>query len=73
VRVTTNFQKVAVKGVYRWKDPVTGRPRQRTEEFYQTISPFNNMPDGSPKTYAQIMKEVSAQRDEWLAKQEPTQ
>lgn len=69
MRITTHYQKVAVKGVHRWKDPETGRPRQRTKEFFQTINPFNKMPDGTPKSYAQILKEVEAERDAWLAEQ----
>lgn len=69
MRVTTQYQKVSVKGVHRWKDPETGKPRQRTKEFYQTINPFNRMPDGSLKDHAQITKEINAERDAWLRKQ----
>lgn len=69
MRIATHYQKVSVKGVYRWKDSETGRPRQRTKEFFQTVSPFNRMPDGTPKSPAQILKEVEAERDAWLTEQ----
>ncbi|HUH58243.1 MAG TPA: hypothetical protein VL020_07025 [Pseudomonadales bacterium] len=69
MRVTTHYQKVSVKGVYRWKDPETGRPRQRTKEFFQTINPFNRMPDGALKDRSQILNEINAERDAWLAEQ----
>lgn len=69
MRITTHYQKVSVKGVHRWKDSETGRPRQRTKEFFQAVSPFNKMPDGTPKSYAQILKEVEAERVAWLAEQ----
>lgn len=60
-----NFQKVEVKGVRRWKE--NGKPRQETRTFMQTINPFNKNEDGSLKTYDQILAEVKAERDAWLA------
>lgn len=59
------FQEVRVKGVRRWKE--NGKPRQETQTFYQTISPFNKNEDGTMKTYDQIMVEIKAERDAWLA------
>lgn len=64
-RVT--FEEVSIKGVKHWKDPVTGRPRQRTRIFMQTINPFNKDDRGEPKLRDQILKEIKRERDEWLA------
>ena len=60
------FEEVAVRGVRRWKDPVTGKKRQETRKFCQTVNPFNRGADGAPKTHAQILAEVTAERDAWL-------
>ena len=64
-----NFQEVALKATKRWTD-ASGKKRQQTKKFWQTISPFNKAADGSPKSREQVMQEIKAQRDEWM-KQEP--
>ncbi len=61
------FSEVFVKGVKRWKDPVSGKPRQETRKFLQTINPFNKNASGVPKTRDEIMAEIKRERDEWLA------
>lgn len=66
-RITVAFEKVSVKGLRRWVD-CEGKKRQQTKEFYQTISPFNRDAEGNQKTYAQIMVEIKAERDNWLTK-----
>lgn len=60
------FDEVAVKATKRWTDPASGKKRQQTRKFYQTINPFNKGRDGLPKTRQQIMQEITAERDEWL-------
>ena len=65
----THFQKVSVKGVKRWTDE-SGKKRQKTKEFWQTISPFNKRADGTPKTYIEILNAVKAERDAWLAQED---
>lgn len=64
---TMKFEEIRVKATRRWVDPVTGNKRQETKKFWQTISPFNKNPDGSRKTSDQILAEVKAERDAWLA------
>lgn len=59
--------EVAVKATKRWTDPETGKKRQQTKKFWQTISPFNKNEDGSVKTREQILNEIKAKRDAWLA------
>jgi hypothetical protein len=61
------FDEVSVKGVKRWKDPVTGKSRQETRKFLQTVNPFNKNAKGVPKSRDEIMAEIKKERDEWLA------
>lgn len=65
------FQELKIKGVRRWKDPETGKPRQQTRTFMQTINPFNKTASGRVKTSEDIMPELKAERDAWL-KKDPT-
>lgn len=68
MRVTRlTFEEVAIKATRRWIDPATGRKRQETMKFSQTLNPFNKTPDGRVKSRAQILEEIKAQRDAWLA------
>ena len=60
------FQQVKLKGVRRWTE--NGKRRQETQEFMQTINPFNKGEDGLPKTREQILTELQAERSEWLAR-----
>ena len=43
-----HFEKVAIRATKYWKDS-TGKRRQKTKEFYQTINPYNTNPDGIMK------------------------
>lgn len=61
------FDEIAVKATRRWVDPSTGKKRQETKVFWQTLNPFNKNADGSIKTAEQIRAEVTSQRDAWLA------
>jgi hypothetical protein len=67
VRTRYTFDEVSVKGVKRWKDPVTGKPRQETRKFFQTINPFNKNAVGVPKARDEILEEIKKERDDWLA------
>lgn len=60
------FDEVKVKGVRRWTD-AEGRKRQATKTFSQTLNPFNKNAYGLPKTRAEIVEEITAERDAWLA------
>jgi len=61
------FREIAVRGVKRWKDPVTGKKRQETRKFYQTQNPYNLNAAGVPKSREEILAELKIERDEWLA------
>lgn len=63
MRVT--FNEVAIKATKRWKED--GKVRTKTRKFYQTLNPFNQNADGTVKTRDQIMAEITAERDAWLA------
>lgn len=60
------FDEVSVKATKRWTDE-SGKKRQQTRNFFQTINPFNKNEDGTIKTRDQIMAEIKAERNAWLA------
>lgn len=60
------FDEVSVKATKRWTDE-SGKKRQQTRNFFQTINPFNKNEDGTIKTRDQIMAEIKAERNVWLA------
>lgn len=61
------FNEVAIKRTRRWKDPESGKNRQETRKFFQTINPFNTNAEGLPKSREEIMDEIKAEGDKWLA------
>lgn len=65
MRYTRHFEEVSITAVKRWKDE-TGKKRQETRKFYQTLNPYNKNADGTPKSCEQILTELKAERDAWL-------
>jgi hypothetical protein len=63
------FEEVKIKGVRRWIE--NGKKRQETRTFMQTLNPFNTDADGCPKSRCQILKELYAERDEWVRRNGP--
>ena len=59
------FNEVAVRATKRWTD-ASGKKRQKTQTFMQTLNPLNKNSDGTVKTRDQIMVEIKAKRDAWL-------
>lgn len=66
MRTRINFDEVSVKAVKRWTD-ADGKKRQETKKFLQTLNPFNRGADGLPKSREQIMREITAEKNDWLA------
>lgn len=66
------FDKVSIKGVKHWRDS-TGKKHQTTKQFWQTINPFNKTADGRVKGYTDILHELVAERDAWMATDAQTQ
>lgn len=60
-----NFEEVSLVATKRWTDE-SGKKKQKTKKFYQTISPFNKNKDGTVKTRDQIFEEVKLERDMWV-------
>ncbi len=60
------FDEISIKRTFRWRDPVTGKPRQETKKFCQTVNHSNVGADGSPKTRGAIMLEIEQQARLWL-------
>jgi len=63
------FELVSIRATKVWKDAVTGKRRQETRKFEQTINPFNRLPDGSMKMRDTILIELRAEKEAWLAEQ----
>lgn len=59
------FDEVSVIAVKKWIDE-TGRKRQKTKKFYQTLNPYNQNVHGVPKSRVEIMNEIMAERKSWL-------
>ncbi len=71
MRVTRyTFEEVSVKATRKWVDPETGKKRQETRKFSQTINPYNTNADGTRKTREQINAEICAQAQSWCLKGE---
>jgi len=64
---TIRFEEISIKATRKWIDPSTGKKRQETKKFWQTMSPFNKDEHGVTKNGIQIMNEIRAERDTWLA------
>ena len=63
MRIT--FTEVSLRATKRWTE--NGKRRAKTQKFYQTINPFNKNAAGEMKTKDEILAEITAQRDAWLA------
>jgi hypothetical protein len=59
------FAQVKLKATKRWVH--NGRKRQETRTFMQTINPYNKNEYGNPKHHDEIMVELIAERNKWLA------
>lgn len=68
MRIT--FDEIAIRETVTWKDPGTGRKRQMTRKFFQTVNPFNRGSDGEPKARAQIRDELRREANLWKLKTE---
>lgn len=70
LRRTTYFEEVSISHTKRWKDPKTGKPRQRTQKFSMTLNPYNKNSDGTVRTRQDIYAALVVQRDAWIAEGE---
>jgi hypothetical protein len=68
MRIT--FEQVTVKQTLRFRDPETGKPRQMTKTFMQTVNPFNCGRDGLPKSRQQIRDELNSEARLWKLRAE---
>lgn len=58
------FEEVSVKRTRFYTD-YSGKKRQKTRKFFQTINPFNQK-DGRQKTRQEIMEEITSEADAWM-------
>lgn len=68
MRIT--FERVIAKRTVCWTDPATGKKRQKTRSFEQTVNPFNRDASGKPKDRCAIRAEVNHEADLWGLKTE---
>lgn len=68
MRIT--FNEVAIRATRYYTDE-SGKRRQQTKKFWQTINPFNRNADGSVKTREQIVAELEVERAAWLKEPKP--
>lgn len=61
---TYNFEKVSLPGTRTIV--VDGKKKRQSKTFYQTLNPFNRNEDGTVKTRAEIMTELTAERKRWM-------
>lgn len=71
MRIDRHFEEVSITATQRWLDPDTGKKRQLTKKFFQTISPYNTNADGAEKTRGEIYNELLVQRSAWLREPRP--
>lgn len=45
---------------------VDGKKKRQQKTFTQTINPYNRNPDGTVKTYAEVLESVNSERDAWV-------
>lgn len=64
---TYNFAEVTKRGKKSGKCAVCGKRTTRSITITNTINPFNKNADGAPKSYDEVLADVTAKRDGWLA------
>ncbi|MBR8350305.1 hypothetical protein KDX21_06925 [Burkholderia cenocepacia] len=68
MRIT--FDRIGAKRTVSWIDPATGKRRQKTRNFEQTVNPFNRDANGQPKDRRTISVEVNREAALWKLKTE---
>lgn len=63
----TTYSKVSIIEKKAGKCTACGKRAQRSQEFYQTLNPFNKNPDGSVKTAGDIRAALATAIAEWHA------
>lgn len=64
------FEEVKLFGRKTCKCARCGKRLRRQMTFWQTLNPYNLRPDGQPKTRADIMAELQAERERWMTEPE---
>lgn len=67
MRVHTTFDEVFIRRTRTYTDPSTGKRRQQSRKFWQTVNPFNCNADGSIKSREDILRELRQDANRWEA------
>jgi hypothetical protein len=62
---TYQFEKVAWSDQKCVQCPGCGKKVRRQTTFWQTLNPFNTLPDGTVKDRRDILRELVAEAEEW--------
>lgn len=65
-----SFDEVALNGTKAVKCAGCGRSVRRHQKFWQTINPYNRLPDGTPKTRIDILQELAQEVLDWRSTSE---
>lgn len=63
--MTTTFEKVMWRATRYGACPLCGKRVQRAKTFWHTVNPFNRNPDGTQKTYQEVLADVRADAEAW--------
>lgn len=61
----TVFEKVARYATHQFQCEACNKPCRRSKEFWQTLSPFNQLPDGTVKSRQDIWRELDVEAAAW--------
>lgn len=61
------FEEIATRRTKRAACEKCGKKYQKTEKFWQTISPWNTDGKGLSKTKEGIWKEINIKADNWMS------
>ena len=65
IRIIRTYEPVRTHRTRTGRCPVCGKTVRRQRTFQQTINPFNRNPDGTVKTYDEVLAAAHAQADKW--------
>lgn len=63
--ITERYEPVQVPVERKGECPSCGKKVTRRRTFEHTVNPFNKNPDGTVRTYAEVLAQVKAEANEW--------
>ena len=66
ITVTHRYEPVIARRERKGQCPACGKTVVRRRTFKHTMNPFNKNPDGTVRTYLQVLERVNAEADAWV-------